>query len=271
MTLRLMLLSLALIFALNASSNAEVVRPIGGALSSSDQSSVKFVNFDCEFGATANDPVMCRRTFTTIEPKLEELLSRDELEAIAERDKFDVTTLQTMCEQLKPFFAFLFEGKAYQGQKITDEMKLQLKNQSLAMGFDREIMGSFKDICQRPSQAGVVDILEQMQLAESRVCKVDSFTTKAEPYSLDLASGKWISSEIVDGICDQYVYTEVITLDEFGLGTIEKYEVKKTFVQQRLKGADREFACDLPGEWDDKVYVSKQVYFPMSCVSLVRN
>ena len=115
MTLRWMLLSLALIFALNASSNAEVVRPIGGALSSSDQSSVKFVNFQCEFAATANDPVMCRRTFTTIKPKLEELFSRDELEAMAKRDNFDVTTFQTMCKQMEPFFAYIFEGKAYQG------------------------------------------------------------------------------------------------------------------------------------------------------------
>ena len=148
---------------------------------------------------------------------------------------------------------------------------MQLKKQSLAMGFDKELIGTVREICERQSQDGAVDLMEQMQLAESRVCSVDTFTTKAEPYSFDLASGKWISSEIVDGICDQYVYTEVITLDEFGLGTIEKYEVKKTFIQQRLKGADREFACDLPGEWDDKVYVSKQVYFPMSCVSLVRN
>ena len=115
MILRLMLLSLALIFGLNASSNAEVVRPIGGALSSSDQSSVKFVNFQCEFAATANDPVMCRRTFTTIKPKLEELFSRDELEAMAKRDNFDVTTFQTMCKQMEPFFAYIFEGKAYQG------------------------------------------------------------------------------------------------------------------------------------------------------------
>ena len=172
-----------------------------------------------------------------------------------------------MCKQMEPFFAYFLRGLP----RLKDNRgeKLQLKKQSLAMGL-MKLIGTVREICSAVKRWRV-DLMEQMQLAESRVCSVDTFTTKAEPYSFDLASGKWISSEIVDGICDQYVYTEVITLDEFGLGTIEKYEVKKTFIQQRLKGADREFACDLPGEWDDKVYVSKQVYFPMSCVSLVRN
>lgn len=247
--------------------HADVIYPIGGSLSSTDTEEVVFLNFTCQSNTEAQE-VKCRMSVIMIKPLLEETVSKEELQSIADRDGLNVNSLKKMCSKMTPFFEYL-EGKSANGKKITEQEKVDLKAKSAAMGFEKELLASMKKICDAPSQNGIVDLMDQMQKAQSKVCKVTNWLLAERAYKLDERTGKFINSEINDGLCDQYVYTEIISLDDFGIGTIKKYEEKRTFIQKLEKDDKKreEKGCDKEGEYEDKVFVQKDVYFPLTCVS----
>ena len=253
-----------------SSAFAEVVYPTGGALSNKNNNIVAFLDISCGIYDVKNEVIECRKTYVEIEPSLEKLFSQNELKAIAKRDSLDVATLLGICKDMKPIFAYI-EGKSVGGKTITPAETKQMEAHSAAMGYDINIISSMKSICSTPSKDGIIELMDQMQIAESKVCKVNSYALRDNEYKLDRASGKFIRSELVSGICDQFNLTEILTLDTFGLGTIALMERKKTFIQQRAKGNDREsFNCDAPDEYTDKVYTSKKTYSPLKCVSFVK-
>lgn len=259
------------LFLYSSGALADVVYPIGGPLSNAKNEKVDLRNFSCGVPDKKIGQVECSQTVTTIKPKLEGLFTIAELEAIAKRDNFDLKTLEDMCSKMEPFFSFM-DGKSMEGQTVTPEHLKNLEQQSAAMGFEANVMLTIRSICDAPSQSGIIKMLDEMQKAESRVCKVNSWTSSGRPYKFDSATGNFIWSEVVNGMCDQYVYTEIMTLDEFGMGVITRYEEKRTFVQKLLEGDRREaLPCDGADEYDDKVYTQNTVYFPLKCVSFVRD
>ena len=246
---------------------ADVVYPIGGTLSSTNTQEIDFRNFSCESDTKAEE-VSCRMSVTQIQPLLDEIMTKEELLAVAKRDGLNVNSLITMCAKMTPFFEYL-DGKSIDGQVITDKQRQELKAKSAAMGFEKELLASMKTICGAPSETAIVDLMDQMQKAQSRVCKVTNFLLAERSYKLDERTGKFINSEINDGLCDQYVYTEVISVDDFGIGSIKKYEEKRTFLQKLEKDEKRRVSlgCDKEGEYEDRVFVQKDIYFPLTCVS----
>ena len=204
---------------------ANVVYPIGGPVSSKNTDKAEFIDFSCGTPDTDKKQVDCRLTYTTIKPKLESLLSVEELEAIAKRDNFDLNLLKQMCKKMEPFFGFI-DGKTLEGRTINKEQFEKLEQQSAAMGFERNMFSTLRAICDSSSESGIIEMLDEMQRAERRICKVNSLLHQTA-YKLDIETGTFIASEVINGLCDQYVYTEILTLDEFGLGVINKYEEKR--------------------------------------------
>jgi len=255
---------------LNSLVFADTIYPIAGSLSNENNNVVEFLDISCGTPNIKNESVQCRKTYVEIAPSLEKPFSLKDLEAIAKRDGLGKETLSGMCEKMEPIFAYI-EGKSVNGRMITPDEKKQMEANSAAMGYDDNLISSMKDICSAPSDDGIIQLMNQMQLAESKVCKVSSYTSPENEYKLDRDSGKFIRSILTSGICDQFNLTEILTLDTFGLGTIALLERKKTFIQQRSKGDDRKaFNCDAPDEYQDKIYTSQRTYSPLKCVSFVR-
>lgn len=269
--MKLIFLFLVGIFVSFSCAFADVVYPIGGPVSSKNTDKAEFINFSCSTPDTKKRQVNCRQTLTTIKPKLESLVSIEELEAIAKRDNFDVNLLKQMCKKMSPFFAFV-DGETLEGRTIEKKQLEKLEEQSAAMGFEKNMFSTVREICDSPSERGIIKMLDEMQRAERRVCKVNSFTSSERAYKLDIETGTFIASEVINGLCDQYVYTEVLTLDDFGLGVINKYEEKRTFIQELKRNKDRErLLCDDDDKYGDKVFTQDIIYFPLNCVSFVRD
>jgi hypothetical protein len=248
---------------------AENLYPVGGSLSNKNNEIVEFLNISCGNPNVKNEVVGCRKTYVEIKPSIEKLLSLEELAAIAKRDSLDVETFLAICEEMEPIFAYT-DGKSVGGRTITPDERKEIESQTAAMGYDIDIISSMKTFCKSPSNHRIVQLMNQMQIAESKICKVESYTLAEMEYKLDPISGKFIRSEVVSGICDQYNLTEILTLDQFGLGTISLLERKMTFIQQRAKGDDRKaFNCDAPDEYEDKIYSSERTYSPLKCESFI--
>lgn len=241
----------------------------GGPLSKQNTDAIEFRSFDCDANKSEKK-ITCSQSLTLIEPKLSKLKTTDELKAIAARDGFDIDTLVDICEEAKPVFDFS-QGKPIDGKTVTEERLKAAQEKLAAQGFGIEFIPSFIEICESPSEVGIIKLLDQMQLAESKICAVSLQRIGEADFDLDESTGTFIRSKKVNGVCDQFIRTEVIFPLKQSISLIGKFVDKRTFIQEIAKGEKRNtYDCDNPEFYEDQIFVFEQIYFPLRCESFVR-
>ena len=248
---------------------SDTIYPQGGPLSKQNTDAIEFRSFDCD-AQESEKKITCSQSLTLIEPKLPKLKTTEELKEIAARDGFDIDTLIGICEVAKPAFDFS-QDKPIDGKTVTAERLKAAQEKLAAQGFGTEFIPSFIEICEPPSEMGIIRMLDQMQLAESKICTVSLQRIGEADFDLDENTGTFIRSKKVNGVCDQFIRTEVIFPLERSISLIGKFVDKKTFIQKIAKGEKREtFHCDNPEFYEDQIFVFEKIYFPLKCESFVR-
>ena len=250
--------------------SAETIYPRFGSLSSSTSETASFVQFTC----TADKPnkaLFCSKTHTKIQPNSEpqtykqtEGLVRSEIESGA----LSVSDIAAQCRKLDFAFKFL-EGETINGRTLTPQQRKELQSSLLRQGMGETFMLDIQKVCKNTTLENVIEFMHLTNIAESQACNVSTvhLPNEDEPYELEPVTGTFIWSGVVDGFCDQYIYTEVIYPGQFR--TIEKYEEKWKFVQQLKKGEERaKFDCDAKRIYEDETFTVERVFYPTSCVSL---
>ena len=248
---------------------SETMYPQGGPLSRQNTDEIEFRSFDCD-AQRSQKKITCSQSVTLIQPKLPVLKTTEELKAIAARDGFDIKALIRICEEAKPVFDFS-KGKTIDGKTVTAENLKAAQDKLAAQGFGVEFIPSFIEICESPSATGIIKILEQVQLAESKICTVSMQRIGEAEFDLDESTGTFIRSKKVNGVCDQFIRTEVIFPLERSLSLIGKFIDKRTFIQKIAKGEKRStFDCENPKLYEDQIFVFEQIHFPLRCEIFVR-
>lgn len=238
-------------------------------MSKQNTDAIEFRSFGCDANKSEKK-ITCSQSLTLIEPKLSKLKTTDELKAIAARDSFDIDTLVDICEEAKPVFDFS-QGKPIDGKTVTEERLKAAQEKLAAQGFGIEFIPSFIEICESPSEVGIIKLLDQMQLAESKICTVSLQRIGEADFDLDESTGTFIRSKKVNGVCDQFIRTEVIFPLKQSISLIGKFVDKRTFIQEIAKGEKRStYDCDNPEFYKDQIFVFEQIYFPLRCESFVR-
>lgn len=265
-----LLILLLILFSYPASAEATFPQMAFVKNLNSDSSEMpEFLQLECEPDKASNR-LFCYKTYTRITKKTDggetsyEDAKKIVLSEFKENENY-LRDIDEICNEFKKYEQFL-DGDKLGGQFFSDEEKATIHSQWKRSGLPRAFLSDLVDLCGKPSLENLVKIVHTMMLAEDKQCIVDTFSVRDQgaPFVYDQISGTASRSSVENGLCYNYLFTEIMHLNRYGLPAKFQTKIELLERHEHSKGF---LVCE---ENRVSTWIEELVYYQPVCSAFIK-